>query len=192
MNTMKDLTQKTLSKAQASVEATHSFLSDLPILGDYQDKERRRDADQRLRESIAKRLDAARAQVVEIEHLLLRKGKLTALPYVDVAANRLQLLVDRVRTAARGYRGYFDAESLREEELQRLFEFDQRLVTQLPVIDQHIEALRQAVDAGEDYSPPLITLIRSLDDLDQRLDHRMEAIHALTNASSLPETSSSS
>ncbi len=188
---MKDLTQKALSKAQAGMEATHGFLSDLPVLGDYQDKERRRDADRRLREGIARHLDGAREQVVEIEHLLLRKGKLTALPYVDVAANRLQVLVDRVRTAARGYRGYFDAETLGEEGLQRLFEFDQRLAAQLPVIDQRIEALRQAVDAGEDYSPPLIALIRAVDELGQRLDHRMEAIHALTNASPLPEKSSS-
>ena len=177
---MKEFTQKVAGKAQQGLDAATSFLSDLPVIGDYQDKERRREADRRLRESIALALEASRKRIVEIERLLLNKGKLTDLPYVDVAANRLQTLIDRIRTAPSGYAGFFDMETIREPELEKLHQFDQGVAAAAPEIDARIDAMEQAIRAGEDYSQSLVDLINELDGLGERLDHRKEAIRAMT------------
>jgi DNA repair exonuclease SbcCD ATPase subunit len=188
---MKEFTQKVVSKAQEGVDAASSFLSDLPVIGDYQDKERRREADRRLRESIARSLESARKRVIEIERLLLNKGKLTDLPYVDVAANRLQTLIDRIRTAPSGYAGFFDMETIREPELEKLHQFDQGIAATVPEIETRIDAMQQAIEGGEDYSQHLVELIRELDDLGERLDHRKEAIRSVAEeAPSLSEQSS--
>ncbi len=189
---MKEFTQKVVSKAQEGVDAASSFLSDLPVIGDYQNKERRREADRRLREGIALALEASRQRIVEIERLLLNKGKLTALPYVDVAATRLQILIDRIRTAPSGYAGFFDMETIREPELAKLHQFDQGVAAAVPEIDARIDAMQQAIEAGEDYSQSLVDLIKDIDDLGERLDHRKEAIRAMTEdaAAPIPERSS--
>ena len=187
---MKDFVDKATQKAQAGIDYASSIFADLPVIGDYQDKERRREADRRLRESIATSLESARKRIVEIERLLLRKGKLTDLPYVDVAANRLQTLIDRIRTAPSGYAGFFDLETIREPELEKLHQFDERIAASIPEINSEIDAMQQAIEAGEDYSGNLVTLIKELDDLGERLDHRKEAIRAVDQeAGHIPETS---
>ncbi len=188
---MKELAQRLANQAQETARSASSFLSDLPILGDYQDKERRREADRRLRETIARHLEASRKRIVEIERLLLNKGKLPDLPHVDVAANRLQTLIDRIRTAPSGYAGFFDMETIREPELEKLHQFDERLAASVPEIDKHIEAMETSIRAGEDYSQELVNLIRTIDDLGDRMDHRREAIRAMSEETqSLPDTSS--
>ncbi len=188
---MKDLINKATQKAQAGVEYAGSIFESLPVIGDYQNKERRREADRRLRESIAVSLEAARKRIVEIERMLLNKGKLTDLPYVDIAANRLQNIIDRIHTAPSGYAGFFDLERIREPELEKLHQFDERIATSVPEINGQIDAMQQSIEDGEGYSQQLTTLLRTIDDLDERLDHRKEAIRAVGNeAASISETSS--
>jgi hypothetical protein len=187
---MKDFVDKATQTAQAGIDKASSFFSDLPVIGDYRDKEMRREADRRLRETIAVSLESARKRIVEIERKLLNKGKLTDLPYVDVAATRMQTLIDRIRTAPSGYAGFFDMETIREPELEQLHQFDQRIAASIPEINNRIDEVEQAIDAGEDYAQPLTGLINDLDDLGERMDHRKEVIRAAANdASSLPETS---
>ncbi len=175
---MKDFAKKMTKKAKSGIDSAGSFLSDLPIIGDYQNKERRRDADRKLRESIAVSLETARKRIIEIERLLLRKGKLTDLPYVDVAANRLQTLIDRIHTAPSGYAGFFDREAIREPELEKLHQFDERIAASVPEINEKINTMEQCINAGEDYSQALTDLINSLDDLSERMDQRKEAIRS--------------
>ena len=194
---MENLTKKVTQKAQSGLKASGSFLSKLPIIGDYQDKERRRDADRQLRETIAASLESARKQIIEVERMLLNKGKLTDLPYVDVAANRAQILVDRIRTAPSGYAGFFDRNTIREPELEKLRKFDESLADSIPEINAKIEEMEQNIAAGEDYSNSLTELIKTLDELSERLDRRKEALlavaegtavaaEALTEAASAP------
>ncbi len=196
---MSEFTDNLTEKAKAGIDSASAFLSDLPVIGDYRDKEQRREADRRLRASIAVSLESARKRIIAIERILLNKGKLTDLPYVDVAANRLQNLVDRIRTAASGYAGFFDMEKIQEPELEKLYQFDQRLAASVPEIHEKIDAMEQAITSGEDYSQSLVDLIQSLDEFGERLDHRKEAIRAvasdvssLSDASSLDDMSSSS
>jgi len=190
---MKDFTDKVTRKAQAGVDAASSFLSDLPVIGDYRDKEARREADRKLRESIAVSLESARKRLVDIERLLLNKGKLTDLPYVDVAANRLQTLIDRIRTAPSGYAGFFAREKIREPELEKLHQFDERIAASIHEIDDKIDEMQQAIESGEDYSQSLVALIKDLDDLGERMDHRKEAIRAAgEDVAPISETSKTS
>jgi DNA repair exonuclease SbcCD ATPase subunit len=187
---MKDLINKATQTAQAGIDSASSIFADLPIIGDYRDKERRREADRRLRESIAVALESARKRVVEIERSLLNKGKLPDLPRVDMAATKLQNLIDRIRTAPSGYAGFFAAEKIREPELEKLRQFDERIAASVPAIDEDIERMEQAVEAGEDYTPALKDLLNNLGELDERLDHRKEAIRAAgAETGALPEAS---
>ncbi len=187
---MKDLINKATQTAQSGIDSASSIFADLPIIGDYRDKERRREADRRLRESIAVSLETARKRVVEIERSLLNKGKLPDLPRVDMAATKLQNLIDRIKTAPSGYAGFFAAEKIREPELEKLRQFDERIAASVPAINEDIDRMEQAVDAGEDYTPALKDLLNNLGELDERMDHRKEAIRAAgAETASLPAAS---
>ncbi len=187
---MKNLITKATQTAQSGIDSASSIFADLPLIGDYRDKERRREADRKLREGIALSLETARKRIVEIERSLLNKGKLPDLPQVDIAATKLQNLIDRVKTAPSGYAGFFAAEKIQEPELEKLRQFDERIAASVPVINEDIERIEQAVDAGEDYTPALKDLLNNLGELDERMDHRKEAIRAVgEETASLAEAS---
>jgi hypothetical protein len=175
---MKDFAGKVTQKAKTGIDSAGSMLSKLPIIGDYNDKERRREVDRQVREGIAVALEASRKRIVDVEKLLLRKGKLSSLPYVDVAAIKLQTLVDRVKSAPSGYAGFFALEKIREPEIEKLQAFDERIAASIPEIQAQIDKMQGLIDADEDYSESLGALIQSLNELNERLDHRKEAIRA--------------
>ena len=47
---------------------------------------------------------------------------------MERVSTRLQTLIDRIRTAAYGYAGFFDLQRVKEPELDRLAAFDKALV----------------------------------------------------------------
>ena len=175
---MKDFANKLSEKAKSGMDSAGSLLSKMPLIGDYHDKERRREADRQVRESIATALETSRKHVIDLEKLLLSKGKLSSLPYVDVAAIKMQTLIDRVKSAPSGYAGFFAQEKIQEPEIEKLQAFDERIAASIPEIQAQIDAIQARIDADEDYAESLGALIQALNDLSERLDHRREAIRA--------------
>lgn len=177
-------------RAKAGMGSVEKFVSNLPVIRDYQNKELRREADRKLRETTARHLEAARKRLIDTERTLLNKGKLTSLPVVDIAATRLQTLVDRIKTAPAGYAGFFSAEKIREPELEKIHKFDEGIAGSIPEINEKIDALNHAVEAGDDYAEILRSLLVDLQDLGDRMDMRKDAILAAgDDTPALPETS---
>jgi hypothetical protein len=160
-----------------------SRLSGLPIIGDYRSKEMRREADRRLRQAVARRLESYRRKLTGIQRDMVFAGKLQSLPNMERAVGRLQLLIDRIRTAASGYAPFFDLEKVREDELDRLIVFDQDIASRVPQINDHITTLSEAMRSGEGFNDALAALMTALDELQEQFDKRQQVISA---ASAMP------
>ena len=113
-----------VNRAKAGIDTVGSkvggLMDSLPVIGDYRSKEMRREADKRLREGIAKLLETYRSKLTGLERDLVNAGRLRDLPGLERAVGRLQLLIDKIRTAAYGYAPFFDLDKVREPELERL------------------------------------------------------------------------
>ncbi len=57
---------------------------------------------------------------------------------MERVVGRLQLLIDRVKTAAYGYAPFFDVKRVKEDDLDRLAQFDQALVEEVARLDEAI------------------------------------------------------
>jgi DNA repair exonuclease SbcCD ATPase subunit len=167
-----------LEKAKASMGVVERAISGLPGVRDYREKELRREADRRLRQRLARRLESSRRKLTSLQRDLVSAGQLRALPEMERAVGRIQLLIDRIKTAASGYAGFFDAEKVREEELQQIIDFDESIAQRIPKINEHIDALNQAIQTGEGYDEALDALMNTLNELHEQFDQRQEAIHA--------------
>ncbi|MCX6028465.1 MAG: hypothetical protein NT169_04065 [Chloroflexi bacterium] len=135
----------TVTKAKAAMGGLEKAISGLPGIKGYREKEMRRDADKQVRDQLARELAERRAKITALQSELLESGGLLWLDDVERAVGRLQLLIDRIKTAARGYAGFFDLQRVKEAELDRLANFDQALFDDLPKLDEGIAALAQAV-----------------------------------------------
>lgn len=162
--------------AKARMGAIERLLKGLPGIRGYVDKELRRDADKRLRELIAGQLEDERSTLFAVQNMLLEGKGLMWMDNVDTAISRLQLLIDRIKTASYGYAGLFDAVRIKEDALDALHRFDVAMAERVVDVRISINALRQAVADGGDIGGQVRTLIDLLGELNTLFGKRQDAV----------------
>jgi len=169
-------------QAQQGMTQLEGMVSGLPVISDYRSKEMRRDADKKLRESIAATLENERRKLTGLQRDLVTAGRLRDLPEMERAVGRLQLLIDRIRTAAYGYAPFYDAQEIREAELDRLIAFDQQMASQIVILNERINILAATVDSGEGFDAALDALMNDLTLLHEQFDQREQVISFLADS----------
>ena len=89
---------------------------------------------------------------------------------------RLQLLIDRLKTASYGYAGWFDAIKVEEKELDALFAFDSALTENLGQVTRIIDLLAEAVAKDENPSSLASDLLATLEELNTAFSRRQDVI----------------
>ena len=117
------------------------LLVSIPGFDGYREREIRRAADKILREHLVTLVDEARERLRALISDCTRAGKLDALDPLDRLAGRLVKLRDNIRLADYGYTGFFDAAKIKEDELDRIYEYDLSLREQVGGIQAAVEAL---------------------------------------------------
>ncbi len=166
-------------QAKEGMTSLEGFISGLPVISDYRNKELRRDADKKLRESIAGTLENDRRKLTALQRDMVSAGRLSDLPEMERVVGRLQLLIDRIRTASYGYAPFYDAQEIREEELDQLIDFDQQMADQIAVISERIDALGAAMASAEEFDAALGALMDDLVLLHEQFDQREQVVSYL-------------
>ena len=166
-----------VENAKASMGGMERIFSALPGIQGYREKEMRRDADRQVRDQFVHELEVRRAGVARLEVDLLAAGGLLWMDDIERLVGRIQLLMDRVRTAPSGYAGFFDLQRVKEPELAKLAEFDKALFESLPKLDEALAALEKAAGANAGIQEAANALSDLLAQLGDTFGRRMEAIH---------------
>jgi len=153
-----------------------SLLSKLPGIKGYREKDIRRDSDKQLRDTLARELTERRTKLTAIQNDLLSGGGLLWMDDAEKLVSRLQLLIDRIKTAAYGYAGFFDIQRVKEDELDKLAQFDEALFEDLPRLDTAIESFAKAVEANEGIKEALSAIGTILARLNETFGKRLEVI----------------
>jgi hypothetical protein len=144
----------------------------------------RRDADKMLREYIAAQLEQQRKRLTEAQQELLgAPGGLDLMDDVDRVQKKLQLLIDRLRTAVYGYAGWFDAVTIREKELDALYTYDELLLQGVERVGANIQDIANAIAEEGELKPTLTALRTTLNGLHEHVDRRKDI---LTGAMPVP------
>jgi len=153
------------------------FASRIPGYGAYLEKEMRRDADKLLRDYIAAQLDQQRGRLSEFQQELLSVGGgLALMDDVDRVQKKLQLLSDRLRTAIYGYAGWFDAVTIREDELNALYDYDASLMIGVEEVEAGVQVFGEAVNQEGDIRAALAGLKETLVGLHEFVDRRRDVL----------------
>ena len=172
MQTMVDL-RDTVEGALGGLEG---LVSKIPGYGGYKDKELRREADKLLREQLANQLDEQRQRLGEAQNRLISQALIEYLDDVERAVGKLQLLIDRVKTASYGYAGLFDAVKVKEEQLDALYEFDNSMLALVGEIATDVDQVESAVSAREGIGEAINELVETAEQANRTFGHRDEAI----------------
>lgn len=161
---------------ESSLGGLESLIKKIPGYKGYKEKELRREADKLLRNQIAQQLADQRRRLVELQNRAISQAQIEFLDDLERAAAKLQLLIDRVKTASYGYAGLFDALKVKEEQLDLLYEFDSRILASVEVIAADIDRVESAIAAREGVDEAIAELIETAEQANRTFGHRHEAI----------------
>lgn len=149
-----------LDNVKDEMSGLEQLIAKIPGYKGYKEKELRREADKLLRDHIVNRMRTVKTQLDGLQQDLIGAGKFDLLDETGSAATQIQTFIDRVRTAAYGYGGLFDAVKVKEDDLDRVYEFDNALLGYADRIENAIGNARAGVE-GED-ARSLILMVRDL------------------------------
>jgi hypothetical protein len=136
-------------KAEEQRNALERLTDAIPGWGGYQKRQRRREADRLLRQTLADKLGKQRRRLDKAQRELLDHGRLDLVDDVESAVTQLKTFIDRIRFASYGYAGLFDAVKIRENELKQMYDFDAALIEYVERLDTANDHLRDAIAEGE-------------------------------------------
>jgi hypothetical protein len=157
-----------LDKAREGQNLLEKIANLIPGFKGYREKELRRDADRLQREYLASRLDECKKPLNDISAAVSRSGNLDVINDIETARKRLDKVANRIRYADRGYAGFFDAIKVKEDALERVYQFDLRLVG-------GVEAIRDTANAATgapDVTQAVRDMITAIDAVDPSLADR--------------------
>jgi hypothetical protein len=164
-----------LDKARAGQNMLEQIANAIPGFKGYRDKELRRDADRIEREHLAAQLEQVKKPLNQFASDATRSGSLDAINDVETARKRLDKVVARVRYADRGYAGFFDAIKVDEGMLDRVYQFDLGLITDV----QAIQKAAAEAPAAASVKAGLAALLAAIDGLDARLAQRDQILSGI-------------
>ncbi len=134
----------------------------------YQQKERRRDANELVRRQLAAKYDEQRARLARLERQA-PLGNIVALENLD---QKLLRLIERFRTATGGYAGWFDAAQILESDLDQLTQFDASLADGVNVLKAKLDAIAAALKTKTGIDDAIDACAEALDALNAQYDQR--------------------
>ncbi len=165
-----------IEQAKSKMGSVEAAFAKLPGIKGYREKELRRDADKQVRETLARRLESRRRKLTALQGDLLSAGGILWMDDVERVVGRLQLFIDRVKTASYGYAPLWGLNRVKEADLDRLIAFDQALFEEVARLDEAIGGLEGAVKANQGIKEALTTAGDLVAGLNETFNRRSEVI----------------
>lgn len=161
---------------ESALGGLEKLVKNIPGYKGYKDKELRREADKLLRTEVAGKLDDQRKRLSDLQVQLVSQAQIEFLDDMERAVMKLQLLIDRMKTASYGYAGLFDAVKVKEEQLDALYEFDSQMLDYVGEVAGDVDQVASAITAKEGVGVAIAELVLTVEQANLSFGHRHEAI----------------
>lgn len=163
------------SKVTGEQNIIEKLVSKIPGFSGYMEKDNRRAADKLLRQEVARRYEEQWARISQIQNDLVSAGKIDLLDNLEGAALKLRTFIDQMKTASYGYSGFFDAVKVKEDDLAKLYEFDNALLDNVGKVVAAIDNVQASLDT--DGLPAAIRNLTTIAaECNTAFEHRQEVL----------------
>jgi hypothetical protein len=119
--------------------------SKIPGFGGYIERNNRRAADKLLRETVANHYETLWQKVSEMQREFISNGDIDIIDDLEQASIKIRQFIDRIKNAAYGYAGFFDAVKVKQEELAAIYEFDLQFLKLEDELNRGIENIDSSI-----------------------------------------------
>lgn len=131
----------------------------VPGYGGYKKKETRRETDRLIREKAMLFIEHGKEAIDQLSGQLMQIGKREAMPAAEKLRSEIDVVMHTVRTGEYGYAGLFDVEKVDKKKLEKLTEYDARVIIKSKQFQKHTEEL---TDRGLSEPDTILKLILDL------------------------------
>jgi hypothetical protein len=107
-----------------------------------------------IREYLFDQFRKLEGRVSRMQRDFISQGEIKYVDDLEATAIKLRTFADRIKTAARGYSGLFDAVNVNEAELTQIYEYDSSMLDLVDEVDRAIDNVESSV--GTDGLPAAI------------------------------------
>lgn len=100
----------------------------IPGFNGYVERVNRRSADKLLRDTIADHFETLWQKISSLQREMVSSGGIEKVQEIETAALKLRQFIDRIRNAAYGYAGFFDAIKIDVRALAVIYQYDLQLL----------------------------------------------------------------
>jgi len=151
---MADVKEQIYGKVTEDMDPFKKILNKVPGFGGYIERQKRRDSDKLIREYLFDKFRELEGRVSRMQRDFISQGEIKYVDDLEATAIKLRTFADRIKTAARGYSGLFDAVNVNEAELTKIYEYDASMLDLVDVVDHAIDNVESSV--GTDGLPAAI------------------------------------
>jgi hypothetical protein len=150
----------------------------VPGFRGYKEKELRRESDRLIRNHLYLKLSLEKTDLREIEQKLADRRYFDVLTDMDRLLAKMDRVVEKVNHASYGYSGFFDAVKVKEENLDSMITFDNKLIDGINALTTEIDAFKADLASGA--TANLKTRVQNVTDklesLENTFDQRNEVM----------------
>lgn len=145
------MSDQIFGKVSSDLDPFKKILSYIPGFSGYMERQKRRDADKLLRDTVADRFEQQWQRISDLQRQFISQGEIAYVDDLEAAAIKLRTFADRIRRAARGYSGLFDAVKINEDELAQLYQYDATMLGLAEEVGRAIDNVEASI--GSDGLP---------------------------------------
>ena len=167
-----------LSNVQGQMSLPEKIAAFVPGFRGYKEKELRRESDRLIRNHLYLKLSIEKTDLREIEQKLADRRYFDVLTDMDRLLAKMDRVVEKINHASYGYSGFFDAVKVKEENLDHMIDFDNKLLDGINALTTEIDAFKADLASG--VTTNLKTRVQNVTDklesLENTFDQRNEVI----------------
>jgi hypothetical protein len=166
------------SNAKGQMRLSERVAAFIPGFHGYKEKELRRESDKLIRNHLYLKLSIEKTDLREISQKLADRRYFDVLTDMDRLLAKMDRVVEKINHASYGYSGFFDAVKVKEENLDHMIDFDNKLIEGINALATEIDAFKADLASG--VTTNLKTRVQNVTDklesLENTFDQRNEVI----------------
>ena len=150
----------------------------IPGFKGYRQREDIRDADRMLRAQLTQKIAVQRRGLEECRGILVQNPGSKELDLIGGLISQFKKVEGMVTHAATGYSGIAADISVNEDELDRLYEYDARMLDHMASISASVESLKDALMAADETTifRDMMNIKARISDFEEKFSSRLRAI----------------
>ena len=170
------------AEAKKQMRLGERIVAAIPGFRGYKEKELRRESDKLIRNHLHRKLSESKHYLKSVFQKLSDRRYFDVITDMDRLMAKVDRITEKVNHASYGYSGFFDIVKVKEENLDRMIDFDNKLVDAADGLAADVDVFKAEIAKGEtkNAKEKVQNITDKIEAFEETFDKRAEIILGVT------------